>query len=88
MLKQIIRCGVDYNIPVAMCGIMASKRENVRLLLGLGLKHFSIPPIDILKIKKFISELDYNEAKKFANKALSIHDDDEIKKFIEKNNCV
>ena len=42
MIRQVIRAGEKANIPVSLCGEMAGNDRYTRLLLGLGLKTFSM----------------------------------------------
>ena len=52
LIKMTIDAGLEAGIPVAMCGEMAGDARYVRILLGLGLTDFSMPPNLILEIKK------------------------------------
>lgn len=49
---------------VSMCGEMASNKEAVFLLLGMGLRSFSMPSWKIYEMKKFISSVSLSEAEK------------------------
>ena len=52
LIKQTIDAGKRADIPVAMCGEMAGDPRYVRLLLGLGLTEFSMPPNSLLEVKR------------------------------------
>ena len=52
LIKMIIDAGLKAGIPVTMCGEMAGDVRYVRILLGLGLTDFSMPPNLILETKK------------------------------------
>ena len=54
LIKNVIEAGHKKKIPVTMCGEMAGNSEYTRLLLGLGLREFSMPPNSILEIKKVL----------------------------------
>ena len=58
LLRMIIAAGHRQCKPVAMCGEMAGDRRFTRLLLGLGLRHFSMQPGSLLEIKELILEAD------------------------------
>lgn len=47
---------------VSMCGEMASHEEAVFLLLGMGLRHFSMPASKILKMQKFMESVRVKDA--------------------------
>ena len=52
LIQNIIRAGEDAQIPVAMCGEMAGDPNFTRLLLGLGLREFSMEPSQLLEIRQ------------------------------------
>ena len=52
LIKLIIDAGQKAGIPVTLCGEMAGDVRFVRILLGLGLTDFSMPPNLILEVKK------------------------------------
>ncbi|NJN46733.1 MAG: phosphoenolpyruvate--protein phosphotransferase [Candidatus Competibacteraceae bacterium] len=56
LIAMTIRAGQQANIPVSLCGEMAGDTRYIRLLLGLGLTHFSMHPNNILEIKRVIRE--------------------------------
>ena len=55
LIRQIIEAGKKAGIPVTMCGEMAGDPTYTRLLLGLGLRQFSMQPNTILEIKNIIN---------------------------------
>jgi phosphotransferase system enzyme I (PtsI) len=58
LLRMVIAAGQRQRKPVAMCGEMAGDRRFTRLLLGLGLRQFSMQPGSLLEIKELILEAD------------------------------
>ncbi len=56
LIAMTIQAGQRQGIPVGMCGEMAGDSRYTRLLLGLGLREFSMHPAAILEIKKIIRE--------------------------------
>lgn len=56
LIKMVIDAGIKHNIPVSMCGEMAGNANYTRLLLGLGLREFSMPPNSILEIKSVLRQ--------------------------------
>ncbi len=52
LIKQVIKAGEKANIPVSLCGEMAGNISYTRLLLGLGLTHFSMDANYILSVKE------------------------------------
>ena len=58
LIRMTIEAGDKAGIPVAMCGEMAGDVRFTRLLLGLGLKEFSMHPASVLEVKRQIIEAD------------------------------
>lgn len=68
---------------VSMCGEMASNKEAVFLLLGMGLRSFSMPSWKIYEMKKFISSISLTKAKKIYKKVMSISSPELVLKCIK-----
>jgi len=56
LIKMVIDAGKKHKIPITMCGEMAGNPNYTRLLLGLGLREFSMPPNSILEIKSVLRQ--------------------------------
>ncbi len=52
LIRHTIEAGENNNIPVSMCGEMAGDPAYTRLLLGLGLREFSMDPATLLSVKR------------------------------------
>lgn len=71
-----------------MCGEMAGDINAVPLLLGLGLDEFSVSTSSVLKVKKLISDLNYEQMVKIANEALQFDTEGEVVKYLESLNLI
>ena len=58
LVREVIDCATEAGIPVSMCGEMAGDPRFVPLLLGLGLRQFSMQPAALLDVRERIGELD------------------------------
>jgi phosphotransferase system enzyme I (PtsI) len=56
LIHLTLVAGRRAGIPVAMCGEMAGNPYYTRLLLGLGLREFSMYPATLLEIKRVIND--------------------------------
>jgi phosphotransferase system enzyme I (PtsI) len=56
LIRTVIRAGHEADIPVSMCGEMAGDPAFTRLLLGLGLRHFSMEPSQLLEIRQQVRQ--------------------------------
>lgn len=54
LIRMVIDAGRRHQTPVSMCGEMAGDPRFTRLLLGLGLRAFSMQPDSLLEIKELI----------------------------------
>ena len=54
LLSSIISMGAKAGIPVSVCGEMAGDTKLTRLLLGMGLREFSMHPAQLLAVKQEI----------------------------------
>ena len=54
LIDQTIRSCNRANLPVSLCGEMAGDTDLTRLLLGLGLREFSMHATEILKVKRVV----------------------------------
>ena len=52
LISGVIRTAQQHEKPVAVCGEMAGDVKLTRLLLGFGLRHFSMHPAHILAVKQ------------------------------------
>jgi len=58
LLAMTISAGAKAGIPVAVCGEIAGDVKLTRLLLGLGLREFSMHPAQLLSVKQEILNSD------------------------------
>jgi len=64
LIEHVIKAGEKANIPVSLCGEMAGNVNYTRLLLGLGLKTFSMDATYLLAVKERILESDASKLRK------------------------
>ncbi len=70
LIQTTIIAGQKENIPISMCGEMAGEKEHTRLLLGLGLREFSMHPATLLEVKEIINKTNIGELSELTKKAL------------------
>jgi phosphotransferase system enzyme I (PtsI) len=58
LLQMTISTGAKAGIPVSVCGEMAGDTKLTRLLLGMGLREFSMHPAQLLSVKQEILNSD------------------------------
>ena len=63
---------------------MAGEPKFTPLLLGLGLDEFSVPAPSLLKIKKVVRSVRYDEAKSLVAEALTLYTGRDIEALVSK----
>jgi len=72
LIQMTIRAGEKVGIPVAMCGEMAGDARYTRLLLGMGLKEFSVHPNALLEVKQVINGSRVADSRKFTRRVMRV----------------
>ena len=89
LIKSVIDVGNRYQdehrrgLPVGMCGEMSGDIAYATLLLGLGLKEFSVSSAMIPEIKKMIRSVDMKTAREIANKAITFTDAEQTQEYLK-----
>lgn len=74
LLRLVIEAGVRHKKSVSVCGEMSSDPIYTLLLLGMGLRNFSVVPPLIPELKQVIRQVSIEEARAVAEKAFSFDD--------------
>jgi len=70
LISQSIRTATRAGVPIAVCGEMAGDLQLTRLLLGVGLRNFSMHPAQLLAIKERILRTDLAQVRPLAQRVL------------------
>lgn len=84
-IRNVVSAAHSKGIWVGMCGEMAGEPFFVPLLVGMGLDELSVPVSALLKIKKIIRSVTYDNAKEVALKALLLSTAKDVDDLITKN---
>lgn len=84
LIKFVIENAHKEGKSVGMCGEMAGDLNAIPILLGMGLDEFSMSPSSILKARKLIRSLNFEEAKKLTAKAMELETSSEIREYMGK----
>ena len=82
LIKQVIDASHAEGKWTSMCGELAGDERATILLLGMGLDEFSMSAISVPRIKKLIRNVNYQDAKLLAEKALQQPTAAEIEQLI------
>jgi phosphotransferase system enzyme I (PtsI) len=84
LVKMAIDGAHKYGKWCGMCGEMAGDELAAPLLLGLGLDEFSMSATSILKARRIINSLNYEEMKKMADQAVDMDTMDDVVDLVKK----
>ena len=86
LLSHIISSADKANIPVSMCGEMAGDPKLTRLLLGLGLRQFSMFSAQIPAFKQRVKQSDVSEITPIVKRILRLDEPAKIQELIDRLN--
>ena len=86
LVAHIIRGANKAGVPVAVCGEMAGDERLTRVLLGFGLRQFSMHPAHLLTVKQQVLKSDLTEVTQLAKRMLKTDDPDKVSALLERMN--
>ncbi|MBN1442524.1 MAG: phosphoenolpyruvate--protein phosphotransferase [Planctomycetes bacterium] len=84
LLKYVIEAGHNAGIQVSICGEMCSEPMYTVLLLGLGLRSFSVSPISLPTVKRILRQLTMSGAIDVASQCLACDEAEESQAILQK----
>ncbi len=82
LIQNVMRAAKRAETTVSLCGEMGGDPEFTLLLVGLGLRNFSITPHNIPQIKQMIRSIDSRDAQRVARRVLSFETPQQILNFL------
>jgi phosphoenolpyruvate-protein phosphotransferase (PTS system enzyme I) len=86
LVAGTIQTATRGGVPVAVCGEMAGDLQLTRLLLGLGLRNFSMHPSQLLAIKERVLRTNLAEAQPLAQRVLRNSDPAKTRELLARLN--
>jgi len=86
LVQQVIAQAKRAGMPVAVCGEMAGEPQFARLLLGMGLRQFSMHPSQLLEVKREVLRCDCGDIAPRVIKLLRSDDPIRIREQLERIN--
>ncbi len=83
LISMTIDAGKSAGIDVSMCGEMAGDPVSVFLLMGLGLRNFSMSPALVNPVKELVRKVSLRDAREVAQSALGLSAPREIRKLLQ-----
>jgi phosphoenolpyruvate-protein phosphotransferase (PTS system enzyme I) len=86
LLSSVIRTAQQHEKPIAVCGEMAGDVELTRMLLGFGLRHFSMHPAHLLAVKQRVLTTSLPDIAPIMARILKTDDPEKMQALIDKLN--
>jgi len=87
LIVGVIRAAQQHEKPVAVCGEMAGDATLTRLLLGFGLRNFSMHPASILEVKQRVLTTSLPDIAPLVARVLKAEDPEKLITLVEKLNA-
>ena len=82
-IKKVADAAAQAGKPATLCGEMAGEPVNAVLLMGLGIRSFSLSAPNIPRVKEAIRRTRLTQAKSIADRVLAMVSLEEIKSYLE-----
>ena len=82
LIRRTIEVADQHGKPVSLCGQMSSDPLFAMLLMGLGLRQFSVSPHTLPEIKQVIRSVTITECRKIAEKVMTFDNHREIRNYL------
>lgn len=83
LIRGVIAAANQHKLPVSVCGEMASEGRFAILLLGFGLRDFSVGPQSLPELRTILSRVSAEEAESLAAEVMVMAQSDEIDRLLE-----
>ena len=87
LIAGVIRTAQQHEKPVAVCGEMAGDVDLTRLLLGFGLRNFSMHPAHVLTVKQRVLSTSLPDIAPFVARILKTDEPERLQALMEKLNA-
>jgi len=87
LIAGVIRTAQQHEKPVAVCGEMAGDVELTRMLLGFGLRHFSMHPAHLLTVKQRVLTTSLPDIASLVARILRTDEPEKMQALLEKLNA-
>ena len=72
LIQRCVEVADDWARPLAVCGEMSSIPGRALLLVGLGVRNLSVPPLALSRIKKAIRSVSIDECQQIAERVMTL----------------
>ncbi len=87
LIAMAIASADKATVPIAVCGEMAGDPQLTRLLLGLGLRNFSMHPAHLLTVKQRVLTSEFATARAFTDRMRRVDDPGKLVSLLDRLNA-
>ena len=84
LIERSIHAANDAEVPVSVCGQMSGMPAYIPLLLGMGLRGFSVPPSTIPEVKRICRSISIAQCKEIADQVMEMDEAEQINQYLIK----
>ena len=83
LIKMALEISIAHNVPISMCGQMSGNPMYTMLLLGMGLRSFSVTPAAVPEVKRVCRSVSIEHCQRVAEYACTLEGAREVKTFLK-----
>ncbi len=83
MIQMALTTANQHNIPISMCGQMSGNPMYTMLLLGMGLRSFSVTPAAVPEVKRVCRSVNIEQCEKVAEHVRTLEGAREVKTYLK-----
>ncbi|MBI1216149.1 MAG: phosphoenolpyruvate--protein phosphotransferase [Alphaproteobacteria bacterium] len=84
LIEFAVEAGRRAGISVSICGEMGADTKYTALLMGLGLREFSVGPASLPRLKRRIRELSLQQAEEHARQVMNQYDPERVTDIVDR----
>ena len=85
MIDMAVRVANEHDVPISMCGQMCGNPLYTMLLLGMGLRSFSVTPSAVPEIKRVCRSVTIEQCERVAQHAGTLESARDVKTFLKED---
>jgi phosphotransferase system enzyme I (PtsI) len=82
LIDMALKAARHAEIPANMCGQMSGSTTYTQLLIGLGLRHFSVAPGALPEVKRVVRQSTVADCERIAQRALGMESAQTINNYL------
>ena len=82
LIQRCVEVADDWGRPLAVCGEMSSNPGRALLLVGLGVRNLSVPPLALTRVKKAIRSVSLEQCRQIAERVMKLEAAREVDMYL------